>query len=339
MKIINIMASKTSGGIEQAFLDYNEALVLKDHKVFAVYNKNGKIKNIVKVDNVPSLFFKPSFLLIPYFYLKLKKFNADIIILHSKKYLSLFSVVKNLLKIPLVLVCHNEKTKNLNKANYLFSITQYQKDIFVKKGFDEKKIFVIPNMISDIPPFVEFKNFSTPPIFGTLGRFDPMKGFIMLIEAAKIAKDKGLVYKLKIGGTAQKQYINEYEKMVDLIDKYSLNDYIELLGWIDDKTKFFQSIDVFILPSIYEPFGIVLLEAMKYSKPIISSLAEGPREIFGGTEAALTFEINDSETLAKNMIELVKNDEIAKKLAKNGYELVRKKYAIEEVANLLNDYI
>lgn len=343
MKVVNIMSSKVLGGVEQAFLDYNEALSLNGYNVFAFYNKFGKIKDkLIKNDKVkysPLFFLSPYIFLFPYYFLKIKNIKPDIIIIHSKKILPIFAKIGKLLKIPVVIVCHNEKIKLINKADYIFSITQFQKDIFIKNGFKENKIFVIPNLINFKKEFEEFDNFLNPPVFGTMGRFEPAKGLSTLIEACGILKNKGIDFKLKIAGSPQKQYINEYYKIKNLVERYNLQNNVEFLGWVANKNLFYDSINIFVMSSIHESFGIVLLEAMMYSKPIISSLAEGPREIFSDNQGALTFETENEQQLANLMEELVNNQKLAKKIAKNGYELVNKKYTIDNVSEKLKNVI
>ncbi len=343
MKIVNVMSSKQLGGVEQAFLDYNEALSLMGNEVFAFYDKRGKIKTRIKeLKNVkykPSTFFKPTFVLFPIYFASIFSIKPDIIIVHSKAVLGLFATIGKLLGIPVIIVCHNEKTKVIGMADYMFSTTQYQKDIFIKEGFDKNKIFVIPNLISYDRSFKEFTDFSKPPVFGIIGRFDPMKGFPIFVKACHVLKEKCIDFKAKIAGSPQLQYINEYKKIKRLVRGCCLSDTIEFTGWVDDKDEFYNNIDVFVLPSTYEPFGIVLLEAMSYSKPVISSLTEGPKEIFANTDAAITFEPNNVQDLADKMIEIINNPELAKKLAKNGYDLVEKKYSINVVSKELNKVI
>jgi len=339
MRIANVMSSKDLGGVEQAFLDYNEALDLEENQVFAFYNKRGKIKNKLKklknVTYLPSTFFKPTFLLFPFYWLAIKSIKPDIILVHSKKVLPMFSFIGKLEKIPVVAVCHNEKTKVIDRADYIFSITQYQKEVFIENGFDKDRIFVIPNMMTEKKDYKEFKDFSNPPVFGIIGRFDPMKGFTTFVEACSILKEKGVPFKAKIAGCPQFQYLDEYKRIKYLVKYYKLENDIDFLGWIDNKDEFYEHIDVFVLPSNYEPFGIVLLEAMMYSKPIISSLTEGPKEIFKDTEAAITFEPNDKEKLADLMIKISKDIDLAKKLSQNGYSLVNNRYVIDKVAKSL----
>lgn len=343
MKIVNVIPNKLLGGAEQAFIDYNEALALKGHEVFAIYNKAGKIKTKIKkaknIKYLPSIFFKPLMLLFPYYFLKIKIIGPKLIIIHNRKLLNLFSLIGKILKTPVVLVCHTDKTKLIEKADYLFSITNNQKEIFKKSGFDENKIFIIPNMITEKREYSEFKGFSNPPVFGIIGRFDPMKGFGTFIEACHLLKEKNINFLAKIAGSPQSQYMDEYKRIKHLVSYYKLEKHVEFMGWIDNKDEFYNNIDVFVLPSNYEPFGIVLLEAMMYSKPIISSLSEGPSEIFKNNNASLTFSINDAIGLSDKMSDILKDKKLAKELSKNGYELVNKKYTIDVVANTLNDAI
>lgn len=341
MKILNIMSSKILGGVEQAFLNYNKLLSLIGFEVFAIYNKNGKIKQkLEKIDNInylPSIFFKPYFLLFPYYYFKIKKIKPDFILVQTKKVLALFAKIGKMLNIPVILVAHNDKIKLIDKADYIFSITQYQKDIFVKNDFNESKIFVIPNVIDKIIDFQEFKDFSNPPVFGTMCRFDPVKGIPVLIEACRILREKNINFKLKIGGSPQKQYLNEYNKILNLIKKYNLENNIELTGWVDNIENFYKSIDIFILPSVYESFGIVLLEAMIHSKPIISSLAEGPSEIFKNTKNDFVFSVGNYEKLAELMIKMINNKELAKKIVEDNYKMVNEKYSLIAISRSLKE--
>ena len=76
MRIINIMTSKTLGGIEQAFLDYNEALTLSGHQILALIHRKSKIKTAVKKQNinVEEIYFsKYNYAIIIPLYIKFKK--------------------------------------------------------------------------------------------------------------------------------------------------------------------------------------------------------------------------------------------------------------------------
>ncbi len=343
MKIVNILSSKTFGGVEQAFLNYNSLLSSSNHEIFAIFNKNGKIRdrleNFKNIKYLPSIFFKPHFLLFPYFYFKIRKIKPDFIIVQSRKVLSLFAKIGKVLNIPVIVVAHGDKIKFLNKADYIFAITQSQKDNFIKNGFKNDKIFIIPNFINEKVEFKEFENFLNPIVFGTMSRFEASKGLNILIEACKILKDKKINFKVRIAGSPEKQYTQEYKKILNLIEKYNLKDNIHFIGWIQDKKDFYNNIDIFVLSSIHESFGIVLLEAMMYSKPIISSLADGPKEIFKHDKNSLTFEVGDYKKLSELMIKILNDKNLAKKSAKDNYDLVNEKYTLEYIRSKVNNIL
>lgn len=341
MKIVNVMIGRGLGGIEQAFLDYNQALSLYGHQVCAVICKRAAIEPFLRAQDIDKI-VKTSFVHYNYFllitlYIKLCKYRPDTIIVHNKKAIPMFKILARMLKARIIGVSHNPKFRHVNKCDGIFTITQYQKDIFSVKGFPADRIFVIPNLITNVIPYHRHKSFHTPPIIGTMGRFDPMKGFPDFITALGILKHKNIPFKAIIGGGVQKSYAEEFIKMQRTVEEQGLQDDICFCGWVTDKDKFFKGIDIFVLPSRYEPFGIVLLEAMIRSKPIVSSLAEGPAEIFAGEpQKAYLFPIGDTEKMSERISEALDDFSRTQDIARNGYELCVDKYTLERVGERLD---
>ena len=344
MKIVNVMTSRILGGIEQAFLDYNKSLHLNNHKVINVINTNAKIKEkilnntIEKILEIPFVHY--NYLLIFYLYFKLRKDKPDVFIVHNKKAIPIFRILAKILKAQIVGVSHNSKYKCIDKCDAIFTITEYQREAFINKGFDANRIYTIPNSIdihqNDNKQIIKHK-LNSPVVLGVLGRFDPMKGFPDFIKSLSILKEEGVSFKAVIGGSPQTSYIAEYDKVKNLIKELNLGDNVEFLGWVEDKTKFFNLIDIFVLPSYYEPFGIVLLEAMLHQKPIVSSLAEGPKEIFEqNKDCAYLFPIKDYQEMAQKLKEAISNYEKAQEIGLNGYNLCINNYSTEKVGYKLN---
>ncbi|MBQ7632994.1 MAG: glycosyltransferase family 4 protein [Alphaproteobacteria bacterium] len=340
MRIVNVMISRVKGGIEQAFLDYTQALQLYNHQICAVVDMHCKLlqelQTLNPADIVRIPFTHYNWLLVPYLYFRLKKFAPDLIIVHNKKAINIFKAVARLLGAKIVAVSHNPKFRHVDKCDGIFTITDYQHNIFKQKGYPAERIFTIPNLISEKREFTP-PQFHNPPIIGTMGRFDPMKGFPEFIEALSLLKEQNIAFKAVIGGAPQDSYRAEYEKICRMIKQNKLENEVKLLGWIKDKTEFFDNIDIFVLPSRFEPFGIVLLEAMLHGKPVVSSLAEGPAEIFAEhRDAAYLFAIGDVRAMAEQLASAVQNPQQAEHIAANGYNLCRKKYSLEVVAAKLN---
>ncbi len=341
MRIVNVMISRVKGGIEQAFLNYTEALKLHNHQILAVVDTHCKMLQGLQNLNPDSVLRVPfmhyNWLLVPYLYFKLKKFAPDLIIVHNKKAVPIFKAVARLLGAKIVAVSHNPKFRHIDKCDGIFTITDYQRDIFIQKGYPAERIFTIPNLIKIERKFVP-QAFRQPPIIGTMGRFDPMKGFPDFIEALAKLKKRGIEFKAIIGGAPQDAYRAEYEKICEIIKQNNLENEVELIGWVQDKTEFFKNIDVFVLPSRFEPFGIVLLEAMLHGKPIVSSLAEGPAEIFAhNSDAAYLFNAGDVAAMTEQLRQAIQNPTVAVQTAQKGYELCVRNYSLEVVATKLNN--
>ena len=341
MKIVNVMTSRTLGGIEQAFLDYNAALRLKGHDVLAVVSSKTKLKGVLECQTDIKTLFLPfsryNYFLIPILYFKLKQFAPDLIICHSKRTIRILKPVARMLKIKIVAVAHNSRYKLINKCDVIFSITEYQKDLFKDKGFPDSKIFVIPNMVVERRAFKPYPGFRTPPVIGAIGRFDPMKGFPDFIRALGLLKKWKIPFKAVLAGSRQGRYPEEDTLIHRLIYENGLEDRIELPGWITNKDDFYDKIDVFVLPSVYEPFGIVLLEAMLRSLPVVSSLAEGPSEIFSKhPEAASLFTTGDYKAMAGCLADVLQNPEKAARMAHEGFKLCQDNYSLEAVADILD---
>ena len=108
-------------------------------------------------------------------------------------------------------------------------------------------------------------------------------------------------------------------------------------GWVENKHDFFQGIDLFCLPSLHEPFGIVLLEAFCHGVPVVSSDSEGPTDIIAPDVDALLVKKNDAAALADALERLLADPERAQMMAQNAYQKVVAKYDMKAVAAQIED--
>lgn len=151
--------------------------------------------------------------------------------------------------------------------------------------------------------------------FGYIGRIDVRKGVREMIKYS----DKHDI-KLKIA--TGHPMIAEMQKILEYINATNSLDKVDFLGWSYGarKENFFKSIDALIIPSLYEPFGYIALEAMKYGVPVISSQNGGLKEILGedyrylfNTYDEKSFDkvirtfINDSNEIVSEQVENLTN--------------------------------
>ncbi len=119
----------------------------------------------------------------------------------------------------------------------------------------------------------------------------------------------------------------------------SLAENVALPGWVHDKAAFWPTIDIFCIPSLHEPFGLVLLEAWAAGKPVISTDSEGPSSIAEHDRDALIVPRNDPQALAQSIRLLLANPDKARDLAMAGYEKARTVYARETAVTALKSVL
>jgi glycosyltransferase involved in cell wall biosynthesis len=152
------------------------------------------------------------------------------------------------------------------------------------------------------------------------GRYEHIKGFDAIIEAANIVvNEKSLKrVKLVIIGDGKDRRILE-----DLINKYKLSENIFLTGWIqeDEINRFYQAADIFAHMARWEPFGVVVLEAMANGLPVIGTeetMAAIDRVKEG--ENGFIIKPEDFRSLAEKIIYIYDNEQLLKNMSVSARE-------------------
>ncbi len=329
MRVFNIMMSRDLGGIQQAYLDYSEALKMHNHEVINISSMSAKINKLLQSNHtLPNIgpwciFSKIILEILIAFY------KPEVIICNGNRAVN-FARAFGRGKSIIIGVSHNYSYKYLKKCDYVISLTNELKEHLIKHGIEEKRLLSLPNMIR-IKQSYNPINYSSPIVIGTLGRFVNKKGFIYLIEAFSMLKKAGHNIVLLIGGDGEDRII--LEKKVKELDLEKL---VVFHGWVSDKDEFFKQIDIFCLPSIIEPFGIILLEAMEHSKPIVATLSGGPSEIITEGKNGLLANIESSQSLYDKLERVIIAPRMAHKLSSVAYSQLKEKYDIKIVSKKLS---
>lgn len=159
-------------------------------------------------------------------------------------------------------------------------------------GIAEAKIVEIPNGIAVDPPMVE------PAIWDDsrlkllfVGRLDRQKGVDVLLEAVRPLSDRIAV---RIAGAA---VVSRRDAAVPVPPN------VEMLGWLDRPQVMAQiyACDALVVPSRWEGFGLVALEAMRIGKPVIASAVGGLRDILGDGAHGITVPPGDPVALCATL--------------------------------------
>lgn len=198
------------------------------------------------------------------------------------------------------------------------------KDAAQRYGLSEQKTIVIHNGV-DLARFSFVERFPTGQIrLGSVGRLTTQKDFSTLIQA--VAKLKDHSFSLEIAGEGPLR--GELEK---LIKELGLGSKVALLGNRSDIPSFLQTLDIFILPSLWEGLGIVVLEAALSGLPVIAARVDGLTEIIDEGTNGLFFEAGDSDALAAAILKLLGSPELARRLAAALADKVKQDFSLEKM--------
>ena len=182
----------------------------------------------------------------------------------------------------------------------------------------KKMLFLRTKVVSILNPFIMPIKYNTPKKTNTIlyvGRLSSEKGVTQLVKGFEIFQKKYKNYKLNIvGDGGQKKIIKEY------IQRKKLNEKVVLLGWINNVNKYYLNSKVLILPSFFEGFGNVLIEALSFKLPCISTKTDGPKEVLKNGRYGLLIKNNEPKNISNGIIELIKNYKIYTQKAKLGYK-------------------
>jgi len=146
---------------------------------------------------------------------------------------------------------------------------------------------------------------------GSIGRLVKQKDYPTLLSAMKQVIDSGIDAELFIVGEGM-----EKNNLTELTLKLGIHERVHWLGRTPFVNEFLSQLDLFVLPSIYEGFGLVLLEAMQANKPILATNNSSIPEVLSKDYLGL-FETSNVEKLSGMIRKVLLEDTFAKQLASN----------------------
>ncbi|MCK5822385.1 MAG: glycosyltransferase family 4 protein [Bacteroidales bacterium] len=223
-----------------------------------------------------------------------------------------------------VIVNSNETKNTLNAKNP--NMIEAKKIKLVYNGIDLKKYDKTTSKI--------YTKSNNEIILGSAGRLSKQKAQNYLIDIAKKLKSKNINFKLLIAGDGElNNELRTYAK------KLKVENEVVFLGFVENIKSFMNSIDVFLLTSLWEGFGYVIVEAMACNKPTVAFNVSSNPEIIADNETGfLIDDFNIDEFTSK--IELLINDnELREKFGNKAREIVEKRFEIENTVKQIEQIL
>ncbi len=162
-------------------------------------------------------------------------------------------------------------------------------------------------------------------VIGSVANLAPVKGYRYLVEAFSMVARDSFLFCLIVGA-------DDHGMQKDLAAQAAaagVAEQIRFVGFQENVYPLIAAMDIFILASLHEGFGIVLLEAMGLGKPVIATNVQGPSEIVLPGETGLLVPPADAEALAKAVASLARNAPLREAMGKAGRQRVREWFPLE----------
>jgi glycosyltransferase involved in cell wall biosynthesis len=152
------------------------------------------------------------------------------------------------------------------------------------------------------------------PVFGSVGRFERMKGFDVILEAAALLRSAypnaccvlvGAPHPLDAG------YVDELRSRAR---RLGLDGRVVFAGHQEDPEVWMQAMDVFVLASHNEPFGMVVIEAMALGKPVVATAEGGPTEVITSEEHGTLVPWGDPRALSRAVARFVADEALRERV-------------------------
>ena len=232
-------------------------------------------------------------------------------------------------------IIYDLESNGLRAADRIIAVSNLTANTIINKyNINPDKVFTVYNAIEPEPTNISYyKKSVKEKIVTFLGRLTFQKGPEYFVDAAKLILEKDKNVRFVMAGTGDMM-----EKLIKYVAKLGISSHFHFTGFLkgEQVDRMFAMSDVFVMPSVSEPFGLVPLEAMRLNVPVVISKQSGVSEVL---EHALKIDFWDVNAMADSIYALLHYDalsEMYKKYGKIEIDNMKWEYAAEKIINIYN---
>lgn len=279
----------------------------------------------------------------------IRKLRADLVHVNDYWWGPIADLACNLTRLPCVVHIRQEiepkrvKQYRLRGPEKLIAVSRRIQHVAIEAGVNPSKITAVYSGINTAHPInlsagkrVRNQYGISPDqlVIGSVANLFPRKGYEYLIQSlVEINRNKTGIQCL-IVGEGDEIYRS---RLLEMVQKNDLEKVVTFAGFKQDVSSYIAAMDIFVLPSIMEGFGIVLLEAMAMEKPIVATTVGGIPEIVEDQVTGFLVPPKDSNALAQKIIYLLENPSVRVKLGQAGRARVLERFSVQRMALQLQD--
>jgi glycosyltransferase involved in cell wall biosynthesis len=322
MFICQVIASHGNGGLEKHVRELSRCLVAHGHRVLIIGDVDfvNTLPEGVERESINMRLSRHHPWLLFQLYLKLRKYNFDVIHAQANKAASMLSSIKMLLKTPLIATVHNIKSqfKIYKRFLHVICVSRHLASLVNTHGTE-----VIYNGIQNVQCnkldlAAQYHLPRNHPIICVVGRLVPAKGFDVLLEAID-----GLDVSLIVAGDGPQKRV--LEKRLECMHP---NTQVRLIGHCDHPSDLMFSADGVIISSRREGFSYVFNEALMCGANILSTDVPVANEVL---PSELIVAVDDAAKLREKLIMLLNTPEAWAALMQGAHQFARQHMTITQM--------
>ena len=216
------------------------------------------------------------------------------------------------------------------RADRLISPTRFIVDHLVADfELAPEQVVRVPNGIDPARWDGHDRHDEREPLVVSWGRVQYEKGFQVLARAMTTLRGRIPDVRCTIAGRGS--YLPELQTQIDV---EGVSDLVDLPGFLHDEDlrRLVHRAGCIVIPSLYEPFGVVALEALAAGAPLVVARTGGLAELIAGTDAGLTFEPGNPDDLARCVEMVLRSPSLATQLTESARRLVSDRYSWRAIA-------
>ncbi len=339
--IVSLTLDKGAGGIASSLLLYSKALAQKNYTHKVILPAGSPIieslqqQEKTEVIPLPGTIIKAMLITRLLFSAQLKKLfsNATAILLHNSKLIRY-----QLWPDKSFVICHSGKMRNLEKARNIIFLTSSAQHRFQSEFPQQQQAInqqIVPHGFEILQDNIAKTTSKDATRIVAAGRFVEKKGFGELIAAAERLAQEQVSFSLNIYGDGLLKG--------QLQEQASATKNISIMPWTNNLSGVFKNADVFCLPSLVEPFGLVLGEAMLTGLPVVASDTDGPLEIIGQdnpeSRGGYIYKRGNTDQLTLLLMRLCKQPDLRERVGMNARKNIEDNFSLQNMAIKLEQAI
>ena len=345
LKILHVDPERNWGGGEAQVFGLLKYLSEKGHRNDLLTHPQGRLfaqSQTLSIRRLPlvvrnDLDLRP----VPRLRRLIREEKYDVVHLHTKRAHALSPWMPRGLPSPKYVVTRRMDYPEANNwyTRYLYdrpvdgvvAISQRIVELLLDAGVKKEKIRLIHSGV-DPRPFEacgkDSRSFSHPVVVGTAAVLEERKGHRVLLEAARQLKEQGCQIKYYLAGDGSLR-----RQLEEMTVNLGLKNEVDFLGFVSDIPAFLASIDLFVLPSLYEGLGVSVLEAMAAGKAVVASRVGGLAELVIDAVTGFLVPPQSVEGLVEAISKLAREGSLTQEMGKKAAERVRENFTLEQMAN------